>query len=317
MDELTRRSFLAAAPAALVVPARAWAEEVAGQASAAAGLPMVALGRTGRTVPRLGFGSAPVGRMKVEAGAVEVINAVIRAGIRYLDTAPSYSSGRAEQRIGVALGACGVNRGAFFIATKTLRRDGDGARRELEESMKRLGVDYVDSIQVHEIHDDLDTAFGAGAVVEALEKAKDEGLVRHIGVTCHRDPAYIVEAVRRHPFATALVPVNPLDVKHLSFVQDFLPVAADRGTAVIAMKVFAGGHLLADGRFTAAELLRYALSTPHVDVVVPGCDAVAHVDAASAALRGFEAMSAEQRSALEARAGEHRGKKSEWYKNPR
>jgi aryl-alcohol dehydrogenase-like predicted oxidoreductase len=255
--------------------------------------------------------------LESEEDAVQVVRAAIRLGVRYLDTAPSYSRGRSEQRIGTALAACGVDRGEFFIATKTLRRDGAGARRELEASLERLGVDYVDALQVHEVHDDVDSVFGAGAVLPALLKAKQEGLIRHVGVTGHRHPAYLVEAVRRYEFATALVPVNPLDVKHLSFIRDFLPVAAERGTAVIAMKVFAGGSMLADGRFTAGELLRYALSTPHVAVAVPGCKTVSHVREAFAAVSGFRALSPGDRAALEQRAGDHRGKESEWYKPDR
>jgi aryl-alcohol dehydrogenase-like predicted oxidoreductase len=223
--------------------------------------------------------------------------------VRYLDTAPSYSRGRAERRVGAAVAGCGVDRGEFFIATKTQRRDGAGARRELEESLKRLGMDYVDA--------------RAGAVVPELEKARDEGLIRHIGVTGHRDPGYLVEAVLRCEFATALVPVNPMDVKHLSFIRGFLPVAAKRGTAVIAMKVFAGGGLLENGRFAAGELLRYALSTPPVAAAVPGCETVSHVEEAHAAVSGFKALTAEERASLEERAGAHRGKESEWYKPDR
>jgi len=83
------------------------------------------------------------------------------------------------------------------------------------------------------------------------------------------------------------------------------------------MKVFAGGGLLEGGRFTAGELLRYALSTPPVAAAVPGCDAVAHVEAAHAAVSGFQALSADERAALEERAGAHRGKESEWYKPDR
>ncbi|MHC4107006.1 MAG: aldo/keto reductase [Planctomycetota bacterium] len=148
----------------------------------------------------------------------------------------------------------------------------------------------------------------------ALEKARDEGLIRHIGITGHRNPRYLVDAVRRYEFATALVPVNPLDVKHLSFIRDFVPVAAERGVAVIAMKIYAGGRLLDGGRFTAAELLRYALSREHVPVAVPGCGEVAHVQEAYEAVSRFESLSAEELAALEDRAGAHRGKRSEWYK---
>ncbi len=169
-------------------------------------------------------------------------------------------------------------------------------------------------LQVHEVHDDVGTLFGPDSVLAALERARDEGLVRHIGITGHRNPRHLVEAVRRYEFATALVPVNPLDVKHLSFIRDFVPVAAERGVGVVAMKVFAGGRLLEGGRFTAAELLRYALSREHVPVAVPGCGAVAHVQEAHDAVSRFESLSADELAALEERAGAHRGKGSEWYK---
>jgi aryl-alcohol dehydrogenase-like predicted oxidoreductase len=314
MDSLSRRSFLALSSAALAFPARLviGSSEPGEPSPSIAPLPTVTLGRTGRTVPRLGFGGAPIGRLSSARDAVEVVKAAVRFGVRYLDTAP-----RSEQRIGAALAACGVDRSELFIATKTLRRDGSGARRELEESLERLGTDYVDALQVHEVHDDVDNVFGEGAVLEALQKAKEEGLIRHIGITCHRSPAYIVEAVRRYDFDVALVPVNPLDVKHLSFVQEFLPLAAEKGTAVIAMKVYGGGSLLDDDRFTAGELLRYALSTPQVDVAVPGCDEIAHVAEAHAAVSGFKTLAPEELAALEERAGAHRGKKSEWYKQER
>ncbi len=171
MSPLSRRSFLALSSAALALPARI-ARGSAGQDASPASvapLPTVTLGRTGRVVPRLGFGGAPIGRMHSARDAVEVVQAAVRLGVRYLDTAPTYSRGRSEKRIGAALAACGVGRSDFFIATKTQRRDGDGARRELEESLERLGVDYVDALQVHEVHDDVESLFGKGAVLTALE----------------------------------------------------------------------------------------------------------------------------------------------------
>jgi aryl-alcohol dehydrogenase-like predicted oxidoreductase len=80
------------------------------------------------------------------------------------------------------------------------------------------------------------------------------------------------------------------------------------------MKVFAGGRMLADGEFTAGELLRYARSTPPVAAAVPGCETVSHVEEAHAAVSGFKALTAQERASLEARTGAHRGKESEWYK---
>ena len=278
-------------------------------------LPTTVLGRTGRTVCRLGLGAFPISRIKEEDEAIAVVKRSLELGVRYIDTAPSYGAGRSERRVGAAVRASGIPRDEFFVATKTLRRDAGGARSELEESLERLGLDFVDCVQVHEVHDDVERLFGEDAVLAELEKARGEGLISHIGITGHRNPSYLMQAIERFDFVTALVPVNPLDTKHLSFIGDFLPVARERKVAVIAMKVFAGGSLLSDGRFTAGELLRYALSQDEVSVVVPGCETIEHVDEAVAACRGFDAMAEADRAALEERAGEHRGRASEWYKD--
>ncbi|MHC5025028.1 MAG: aldo/keto reductase [Planctomycetota bacterium] len=324
MDEPSRRQFIASSLTALVVGARPlWAGPGGGDDGAARSdadaitLPTVPLGRTGRTVPRLGFGGYPVSRLPTEEAAIEVVRRALDLGVRYFDTAPSYGLGRSESRIGRAIAGSGIPREELFIATKTLQRDGAGARRELEESLARLRIESVDSVQVHEVHDDVETLFGPGQVLEALEQARVEGLVRHIGITGHRNPRYLVEAIQRYDFATALVPINPLDPQHLSFIGEFLPVASERGVAVIAMKVFAGGGLLTSGRFEAAELLRYALSQPHVAVAVPGCEAVGHVEAACRAVAGFEPIAPEGLAELERRAGRHEGRASEWYKEPK
>ncbi len=278
-------------------------------------LPTVRLPGTGRVLPRLGFGGFPISRLKTDDEGVRVVLRAIERGVRYFDTAPSYGNGRSERRIGQAIVESGISREELFIATKTLRRDGKGARAELEESLDRLGVEYVDAVAVHEVHDDVDSLFGESSVVRALEKARDEGLIRHIGITGHRNPMHIAAAINRYSFATALVPVNPIDKKHLSFINGLLLVAGERGVGVIAMKVYGGGSLLAEERFTPNELLRYALSQPHVAIVVPGCEAVSHVDEACEGVVGFEPLAIGEQAELERRAGEHLGKKSEWYKD--
>jgi len=318
MHRYTRREFLLAA--STVAAAGGWGRRAVGQQSGAKQvaprrtrpLPTIALGSTGRTVPRLGLGTAPVARLESEEQAIAILRRAFDLGVRYLDTAPSYSRGRSERLIGRALE--GYDRGEFFIATKTLYRKGDEARRELDGSLKRLNVDYVDSVQAHALRGDVDALFGPEAVLKGLEKARGEGLFRHIGVTGHANPKYLIDAIRRYPFATVLVPVNPLDVSYLSFTREFLPAARDREIPVIAMKVFADGSLLRDGLFTARQCLHYALSQDPVAVVVPGCDAIRHVEEAHAAVIDFKPLTAEAQAELEQRAGEARGEKDEWYK---
>lgn len=315
---ITRRQLIANAAAAA---AFACLGPASARDAAWADLPTIALGRTGRTLPRLGFGAFPIGNLPDEAAAVRVIRRAIDGGVRYFDTAPSYGEGRSEQRLGrafaEAFGDGVVKREDLFVATKTLHRDAAGARRELEASVKRLRLDYVDSVQCHEVHEDWESLFAKDSVLNALEKARDEGLVRHISITGHRDPAHLLEPLKRYEFASALVPVNPLDRQHLSYIENLLPVAAGRGTAVVAMKIYAGGNLLAGDKppFKAGELLRYALSQEHVAIAAPGCQTVKHVEQALAAAAPFTGLSTDEQRELEKRAGEHRGKKSEWYKN--
>lgn len=324
---MNRRTFLLAAgalPLAMRSLAQPANEPEPAPAGGPAALPSVEL--LGRPRPRLGLGAYPLGALRNDEEAARVLLRAFDLGVRYIDTAPSYSGGRSEERVGGALrdwiaGDASRRRDDFFIATKTLRRDGAGARRELEQSLRRLGLEHVDSVQCHEVHDDVDRLFGEGSVTAALEKARDEGLVRHIGVTGHRDPRWLVESITRYPFATALVPVNPIDVRHLSFVRGFLPAAAERKVAVIAMKVYGGGFLLArkgpDGgpAFSAADLLTYALAQRGVAIAVPGCDRVEHVDEAHAAVAANETPPPEALAEWEARAGEHEGKATEWYKD--
>ncbi|MDY7110468.1 MAG: aldo/keto reductase [Planctomycetota bacterium] len=317
MHEPTRREFLIAASS--VAAGSAWARGAGqnddadqGAAAERKPLPATALGSTGRRVPRLGLGTAPLGRLDSDGEAVRILRRAFDLGVRYIDTAPTYSRGRAEDRIGRALE--GYDRREFFIATKTIYRKGDEARRDLEGSLKRLRVEHVDSIQAHALRHDVDELFGPDAVLAAMEKAREEGLIRHIGVTGHANPRYLIDAIRRYPFATALVPVNPLDVSYLSFTREFLPVAAERKVAVIAMKVLADGVLLRDDLFIAAECLHYALSQPAVAVVVPGCDAMAHVNTDHEAAIGFKPVPREKQAEMERRAREALAEKGEWYK---
>ncbi|MCK4873350.1 MAG: aldo/keto reductase [Phycisphaerales bacterium] len=312
MIEIDRRAFLAGASVAALA---GWPRIIAAddQPAEVKTLPVTTLGRTGRVVSRLGIGVYPIIHYESHDDAVAVLRHAFDLGVRYIDTAPSYGNGRSETRIGLALQ--GYERSEFFIATKTLERSGDAARRELEQSLARLGLDSVDSVQIHSLKNDIDSLFGPDAVLKALEKAREEKLVKHIGITAHFNPKYLIEAVKHYPFATVLVPINPLDTKYLSFTREFLPVAKAHDVAVVAMKVYAGGVLLEDGKLTPAECVHYALSQAGVDVIIPGCETIAHVDDAYNAAMAFKPLSREAQADIEQRAGEHKGKESEWYKD--
>ncbi len=276
-------------------------------------IPSRAFGRSGRELPVLGLGCFPLGNLASEDDAAAIVRRAYDSGARYFDTAPSYADGASERRVG--RGLKGLERRELYVATKTLQRDGDAALAELERSLERLGLDYVDCVQVHELHDDLESVFQPGGVVDALEKALAQKKIRGLGFTCHRDPKYALAALERHAFVSALVPVNAIDVQHLSFVKQFLPKAKEKGVAVVAMKVYAGGALVKPGaKVTAVELLRWSLQQDGVCVAVPGADTLAHWDEA----RGAAVLPDLGQAALDdiaRRAGEHQGKASEWYKD--
>lgn len=276
----TRREFLEqiAATTAAITTTTAGVAGIGAAAGSAAGsgigipkIPTALLGRTNRVLPRLGFGGYPMGLMDSDEEAIQLVLLALDLGVRYIDTAHNYYGGRSEWRIGQAILEAGIEREELFVATKTKSRDAAGAREDLERSLTRLGLDYVDSLQIHDIRDDVLSIFGPDGALRALEDARDEGLIRHIGITSHVKPDYILEAIKRYEFDTALVPVNPNRGKYIG---RFLPTAEDRGLGVIAMKIYQGGKLLEPGLFTVDQLVHFALTQTRVDIIEPGPDAL-------------------------------------------
>lgn len=197
-------------------------------------------GRTGHDSSRVIFGAAALGGMRQER-ADEVLQVLLDAGVNHLDTAASY--GDSELRIGPWMAA---HRARFFLATKTGERRGDAARAELERSLERLQVDYVDSIQLHNLvePDEWDVAHGPGGVVEAMARAQDEGLVRNIGVTGHgnRIARMHLRSLERFPFASVLLPfsfVGLQDAAYRADVDELLARCAADQVAVQTIKAIA------------------------------------------------------------------------------
>jgi aryl-alcohol dehydrogenase-like predicted oxidoreductase len=145
------------------------------------------------------------------------------------------------------------HRTRFFLATKTGERGGDAARAELERSLERLQVDSIDLIQLHNLvePDEWEVAHAPGGAVEALARARDEGLVRHIGVTGHgtRVARVHLRSLERFPFASVLLPYSYAalqDEAYRADVDELLAVCADRGVAVQTIKAAARRRWAAD-----------------------------------------------------------------------
>lgn len=194
-------------------------------------------GQTGHASTRVIFGAAALGGLRQER-ADEVLQLLLDAGINHLDTAAMY--GESELRIGPWMAE---HHQRFFLATKTGERRGDAARAELERSLERLQVDSVDLIQLHNLvePEEWEVAHGPGGVVEAMAAARDEGLVRHIGVTGHgtRIARVHLRSLERFPFASVLLPYSFVSLQGDAYradVEELLAVCAERGVAVQTIK---------------------------------------------------------------------------------
>lgn len=199
-----------------------------------------AFGRTGHQSSRVIFGAAALGSMRQER-ADDVLPLLLEHGINHLDTAASY--GDSELRLAPWLAA---HPGEFFLATKTGERSGDAARAELERSLSRLGVDRVDLIQFHNLveHDEWHTVHGPGGALEAMVRARDEGLVRFIGVTGHglRIAGMHRRSLAAFDYDSVLLPVNHVLLANDDYrteVDGLLATCADRNVAVQTIKSIA------------------------------------------------------------------------------
>ena len=197
-------------------------------------------GRTGHQSTRVIFGAAALATMRQDR-ADQVLDTVLAGGLNHIDTAASY--GDSELRLAPFLAD---HRAEFFLATKTDGRTGDAARAQLERSLTRLGVDQVDLIQLHNLvePDEWETAHAPGGAVEAMAKARDEGLVRAIGVTGHgtRIADMHLASLERFDFDSVLLPYNFLMLQnpdYRSSVEQLLEVCAKREVAVQTIKSIA------------------------------------------------------------------------------
>jgi aryl-alcohol dehydrogenase-like predicted oxidoreductase len=194
-------------------------------------------GRTGHESSRVIFGAAALGSMRQER-ADQLLAVLLEFGVNHIDTAAAY--GDSELRIAPWMAE---HRGRFFLATKTGERTGDAARASLERSLTRLGVSSVDLIQLHNLvePDEWEIAHGRGGAVEALSRARDEGLARFVGVTGHglRIAGMHLRSLERFDFDSVLLPYNyavMADDRYRADVEALLRVCGQRGVAVQTIK---------------------------------------------------------------------------------
>lgn len=276
-------------------------------------MPTRNLGRTGQLVGLFSLGGqASVEKPGNEAVAIPLIERALDLGVNYIDTSARYGgeSRCSERYIGQVMAK---RRREVYLASKTHDRTCDGSLRHLEISLKLLGTDHLDLWQLHNMQsmEDVDKVCAKGGALEAFLRARDQGMVRHFGITGHADPDVLMEGIRRFPFDTVLMAFNAADPHHRSF-RKLLSLAVEKEMGIIGMKIPARSRLLntfqppkgdaklQPGVLTMREAMRYALSFPFSTVII-GCDNQTQLEENVRIAREFRPFSEAQLAELEAR----------------
>jgi predicted aldo/keto reductase-like oxidoreductase len=259
----TRREFLGSLAGALAAAPQVLAMQKPGPG----GIPVRPLGRSGVPVSIVGYGGWDCPIADSEAEAIARMHLAIDEGITFFDNGWEYHEGRAEEVMGRALAASSW-RDRVFLMTKVCARDYEGAKRQIDQSLKRLQTDRVDLLQFHAVQydDDVERIFDPekGGLRAALE-AKKAGKLRFLGFSGHRDPQTHARMINMpHAWDAVQMPLNLLDAHYKSFEQIVLPLCRQKGVAALGMKSLAGqdARLPRELKIDWELCRRYAMSLP-------------------------------------------------------
>lgn len=279
-------------------------------------MPTRSFGKTGYKVGVLSLGGQATLEMQgTEEESEKIINRALDLGINYIDTAAAYGKGESQRNIGRVMK---TRRNEVFLSTKTHDRTYDGSMRLLEESLNSLQTDHLDMWQLHNVQrqSQLDQIFAQDGASKALLKAREEGMVRFLGITGHYEPLVLLKAIKEFPFDGILMALNAADVHYLSFKNYLLPEAQKRNMAIIGMKVATRGRMLSTwtpppigdqpermatklpGTITIKEALEYNMSLP-VSTTIIGVDNVAQVEEDVKIASEFSPLSNDEMAAIE------------------
>jgi predicted aldo/keto reductase-like oxidoreductase len=287
-------------------------------------LPQRKLGRTGAMVTMLGIGGSHVGRIRDEAAAQKLIETAIEGGVRFFDSAVVYQNGGSESRLGRLLTP--KYRDVAFLMTKTQAATAAEARKQLDDSLKRLNTDYLDLWQMHEYMsaEMVDTRL-KGGVLEVFLEAQQKGKVRYIGFTGHATPQSHLRMLEHmkekgDPLQTCQMPINVADPSFNSFILQVLPALVQRGYGVCAMKTLAGSGFTNRGAvrvvpnlISVEECLQFVWSLP-VSTLISGPDNAEQFAQTISYAKRFKALDDEARKGLIAKVAGVAGRGVEYYK---
>lgn len=260
------------------------------------------LGRTGERVSVLGLGGHHIGRIQDEQESIKLIRNAIDRGINFMDNSWDYHNGGSEMRMGKALQ--NGYRQKVFLMTKIDGRTKKAAMDQIDESLKRLQVDYVDFMQHHEVirMEDPDRIFASGGANEAMLEAKKAGKIRYIGFTGHKDPLVHlrmlqVAAENQFRFDAVQMPLNAMDAHFRSFERQVLPVLVKEQIGVLGMKSMGDPYLLRSKTITPLECLQYTMNLP-ISTLITGIESMRILDQAFEAVSTFKPLNQAQVTAL-------------------
>lgn len=280
-------------------------------------VPKRPMGSTGLQVSIVGVGGFHLGTAKSQEEVNDMVAKALDHGINFFDNAWEYHKGVSEERVGTALKG---KRDQAIVMTKvcTHGRKKELAMQMLEESLKRLRTDHLDVWQVHEViyYNDPELAYEPDGVLEALTLAKQQGKVRFVGFTGHKNPSIHLDMLNRgFKFDTVQMPLNPFDPSYRSFEKQVLPVAQSKGMAVFGMKTMGGsGEPVVKGALTPTEALSYAISIPGVSTTIVGMESMGILDQNLDILRSFQPLSPKQMADLREHGRQFNDGRYELYK---
>ena len=295
-----RREFLQAGAAGIAAVGLAGA---AADQKNAGGIPLRPLGKTGEMVSLIGLGGWSAANPQVldEGQSLKLIQRAVHEGITFLDNAWDYHDGLAEERMGRAL-AEGKLRDKVFLMTKCCGRTAKEAKAGLEDSLRRLRTDHLDLWQFHEMcyDNDPDWIFDEDGAIHTALKAVQEGKVRYLGFTGHKDPSIHLKMIGKpYDWAASQMPLNVLDANYRSFQKQVLPVMVQKGIGCIGMKSLGGsGAIVTKAGIPVDKALSYVFSLP-IATLVSGIDSEKVLDQNLKIVREFTPMSEDDRKALE------------------
>jgi predicted aldo/keto reductase-like oxidoreductase len=267
------------------------------------------LGKTGERLSIVGFGGIVAAKV-TQKEADYYVGEAIDNGINYFDVAPTYYD--AEDRMGPALEGKRQN---IFLACKTEDRTKAGARTLLEQSLRKLKTDYFDLYQMHAVTtlEDVEKIFGIDGAMETFLKAKQEGLIKHIGFSAHSEEAALA-LMDKFDFDSVLFPINWVNIFNSNFGPMVIEKAKGKGMGILALKGMAktsltegkenkypkGWYEAIDDKELASVAYRFTLSQTITAAVPPGD--IEHLRWAIEAVKDFRPVTAEEIEYLKKKA---------------